>query len=130
MSSLFFACLSCWLLVVSGVGAPLALDAAEDQSSLWFDLGHRIVVDIAMLRMKPHTIAAARDLLGGESLQDVSVWADRIRGQRRNTSPLHYVNIPITAQSYVPARDCPRGQCIIAAIDSFALILGDSAEPR
>jgi nuclease S1 len=127
--SSMFTTLHTSLLAASALVVPFS-SANAPGCGLWFDLGHRIVGDIAMMRLKPHTLAAARDLLGGQSLQDASIWADRIRGHRRNTSPLHYVNIPLTAQGYVPARDCPRGQCIIAAIDSFTRVLGDSNKSR
>ena len=91
----------------------------------WFDLGHRVVAQIAASRLTPHTTEAVRDLLGGQELADASIWADRIRGQRRNTGALHFVNIPLDAGAYDPQAYCPNGQCIIAAIETDRQILAD-----
>ena len=97
---------------------------------VWYDLGHRIVAHLAEDRLTPHASAAVRDLLAGQVLGEASVWADRIRGARRDTSPLHYVNIPIAATVYESQRDCPGGRCIIAACDSFARVLADARAGR
>jgi hypothetical protein len=95
--------------------------------SAWFDLGHRVVAQIAEGRLTPHTAAAVRDILGGQDISDASLWADQIRGQRRSTGPLHYVNIPLDAAAYDSAAQCPGGQCIIAAIESDRRVLADPA---
>ncbi len=94
---------------------------------VWYDIGHRLVARIALERLSPHTTDAVKDLLSGESLADASLWADQIRGQRQETSPLHYVNIPLNATDYVPSRDCRDGRCLIAAIEDDRRILSDSA---
>ncbi|MEP6474172.1 MAG: S1/P1 nuclease, partial [Gemmatimonadota bacterium] len=65
--------------------------------------------------------------LAGESMADASVWADEIRGRRRETSSLHFVNIPLAATQYDSTTQCPGGACIIAAIQSDRRILADSA---
>ncbi len=94
-------------------------------SLVWFELGHRTVALIAEGRLTPHTAAAVRDILGGQDMSDASLWADQIRGQRRSTGPLHYVNIPLTVTTYDPATQCRDGQCIIAAIESERRVLAD-----
>jgi hypothetical protein len=99
-------------------------------SSAWFDLGHRLVVEIAESRLTDQTKSAVRDLLSGQPTADAALWADRIRGQRRNTSPYHFVNIPLWANAYDPRRDCPENQCIIPVIDSFERVLADTAASR
>src|SRR5215210_8108443 len=106
--------------------------AATDprSGSLWFQLGHRVIAEIAAGRLTPTAAAAVRDLLSGQDIGDASLWADQIRGERRSTGSLHFVNIPLEATAYDPGRDCPGGRCIIAAIDSFVRILGDSSTPR
>lgn len=114
-------------LLASLAAAPPPLPAHHAR---WFELGHRLVAAIAESRLTPAAAGAARDLLGGQSLQDASVWADQIREQRRGTAPLHFVNIPLTAAAYDPARDCPGGRCIIAACDSFARVVADPTRPR
>jgi hypothetical protein len=59
-----------------------------------------------------HLTPVAREnvtvLLGGESLPDVSVWADRYLEGNNQTSYWHYVNIPADAARYDRDRDCPR----------------------
>ena len=92
----------------------------------WYDLGHRIVADIAERRLTPGAARAVRDLLGGQRMSDASVWADNIKQYRHDADPLHYVNIPLGATSYDSARDCPTGKCIIAAIASDRQVLADN----
>ena len=99
----------------------------------WWDLGHRVVAQLAESRLTPHTREAVRDILDGQSLADASVWADNIRQYRHDADKLHYVNIPLAATRYVPERHCPGGHCIIAAIEQERHLLADpaaSAEAR
>jgi hypothetical protein len=98
-------------------------------SAVWFSAGHRVVVRLALLRLTPHTIAAMRDLLGGQDPVEASLWADQVRGSRRDTGALHFVNIPLDATAYDPATQCPEGRCIIAAIEHDRAILADEATP-
>jgi len=93
----------------------------------WYDLGHRIVADIAERRLTPETARAVRDILGGQRMSDASIWADNIKQYRHDADPLHYVNIPLDASSYDAARDCPNGKCIIAAIAADQKVLADNA---
>jgi hypothetical protein len=95
--------------------------------SRWWDTGHRIVARLAEIRLTPEARSAVRELLGGQSLADASVWADNIRQYRHDADRLHYVNIPLTDSAYVPARDCPDGQCIIAAIERERRMIADPA---
>jgi len=117
-----------FLLLASALSA--AAPTATPESAVWYDIGHRLVARIAALRLTPHTAQAVNDLLGGEDLAEAALWADRIREQRRETAPLHYVNIPLQANDYRPERDCPAGQCLIAAIERDRSILADSTAPR
>jgi hypothetical protein len=112
------------LLANTRVTTPLQPEA------VWFDFGHRLVAEIAESRFTDHTRQAVRDLLAGQSAADASLWADRIRFQRRDTSPFHFVNIPLRAGAYDPVRDCPGGHCIIGAVDSFQRVLASPSAPR
>jgi len=105
----------------------------------WGDEGHRIAAEIAERHLNPATVRQVRELLAIENattLAEVSTWADEIRGQRRETARWHYVNIPIhpppgAPAAYDAARDCPRGDCVVAAIGRFSAVLRDmSAAPR
>lgn len=87
-----------------------------------------MVAHLAEERLTPKARAAVADILGGASLADVSAWADQIRGSRRNTSPWHYVNIPLGATTYEQSRDCPRS-CILSAIEEQQARLRDRSTP-
>jgi hypothetical protein len=107
----------------------LVIYRADVSRPVWSDEGHRLVARLAETRLTPRTAEAVRDLLGGQSLADASLWADQIRGLRRDTAPLHYVNIPLTAKTYLPERDCPGGRCIIAAVERDERVLADASAP-
>jgi hypothetical protein len=107
------------------IPAPWPSPPSPVPRSAWFDLGHRTVALIAEGRLTPQAAAAVQDILAGQSMADASLWADQIRGQRRDTGPLHYVNIPLQASAYDPATQCPGGQCIIAAIEDERRVLTD-----
>jgi hypothetical protein len=63
----------------------------------WGVTGHRTVGQIAENHLTPKALAGVRDLLGSESLADVSTWADEVRGQDafKATGPWHYVDLPL-----------------------------------
>jgi len=109
------------LIPAAFASAPTATGAR------WWDLGHRVVAELAESRLTPHTREAVRDILDGQSLADASVWADNIRQYRHDADKLHYVNIPLAETRYVPERHCPGGQCIIAAIEQERHVLADPA---
>jgi hypothetical protein len=108
----------------------VAVSPATPTASRWWDLGHREVARLAELRLTPHVRDAIRDILGGQSLADASVWADNIKNYRHDADPLHYVNIPLPDTVYLPARHCGRGRCIIAAIEHDRQVLADPAATR
>jgi hypothetical protein len=116
-----------WLLAAALAFSPKPRPAAV---LFWYDLGHRIVADIAERRLTPEAGRAVQDILGGQRMSDAAVWADNIKQYRHDADPLHYVNIPLGATSYDSARDCPNGKCIIAAIASDRQVLAnDAASP-
>jgi hypothetical protein len=105
----------------------------------WGSEGHRVVAEIAEQYLEPATARQVRGLLAIENattLAQVATWADDIRAQRRETARWHFVDIPIhppagTPAAYDAARDCPRSDCIVAAIERFEGVLRDrSAPPR
>jgi hypothetical protein len=113
-----------WFLVTALAASPHPTPAP---AVFWYDLGHRIVADIAERRLTPEAARAVRDILGGQRMSDAAVWADNIKQYRHDADPLHYVNIPLGATSYDSARDCPNGKCIIAAIASDRQVLANPA---
>jgi hypothetical protein len=96
----------------------------------WGRLGHRVAGKIAEARLTPSARAAVLALLEpGESLADVSTWADEVRRDMPESGPWHYVNVPITEPRY-DARFAPREGCVITKIDDFRKILADPRAPR
>lgn len=100
----------------------------------WSANGHRMVAELAEQRLTPKALANARALLatsGDSRLSDVATWADELRKdpqQRelgRSTAKKHYINYADSQCRYDAKRDCRDGQCVIAAIDEYAAILGD-----
>lgn len=103
----------------------------------WSELGHRMVGELAERHLTPRARAEVRTLLAGESeptLAGVASWADRLRNSDpdrfKRTGPWHYVNIRDRGCHYAPARDCPNGDCVVAAINAQARILADRSRPR
>lgn len=88
-------------------------------------MGHEIVAEIADRALSTRARDEVRRLLKGRGMASVSSWADEIRAKRRETSAWHFVNIPREASSYDAARDCRRGQCIVAALERQLGILRD-----
>src|ERR1700760_5019780 len=63
----------------------------------WGAIGHRTVGRIAESHLTPKALAGVHDLLGSESLADVSTWADEVRSkpEYKQTGPWHYINLPL-----------------------------------
>ncbi len=74
--------------------------------------------------------AAIRDLLGDESLADVSTWADEIRRKRKNTAPLHYADPLPGSGEFNLERDCPKVGCVVSAIIEYSHVLRDKNASR
>lgn len=63
----------------------------------WGVTGHRTIGKIAENHLSTKAKAAVRELLGSESLADVSTWADEVRSQpeMKRTGPWHYLDLPL-----------------------------------
>ena len=89
--------------------APLACVLAASASlAAWGGQGHRLVGLIAADRLTPIARANVEWLLDGQSLADVSSWADTLTTDQQQTALWHYLNIPPDAAGYDRDRDCPR----------------------
>jgi hypothetical protein len=119
--------------VVTGLAA-LVLIASPGSARVfaWGAVGHHVVARIAWALMTQPARERASALLGGG--QDVFVaaatWADEIRSSRPETYNWHFVDIPVDARSYDPARDCPwsdKGDCVIAEIARARAELADAS---
>jgi hypothetical protein len=62
----------------------------------WGRMGHEAIGYIAAAHLTPKTAAAIKDLLGNETLADVSNYADEIRPDSffQYTAPWHYIDVP------------------------------------
>lgn len=120
-------------LVVRAAVIGVAALALAHPVFAWGDKGHRVAAIVAETRLTPAAREAVRSLIGPSRLRDVAMWADHIRRDRPDTSPWHFVDIPLDRRDYDPARDCahPRpGDCVIVQVQHFQRVLADSRRPR
>lgn len=97
----------------------------------WGPEGHQAVAILAERYLRPSTQAHVRDLLGAESLEEASLWADQIaHSTRPETAPWHYIDIPLRDSRIDMRTDCPEGQCVLAKTEEFATVLGNEQAGR
>jgi len=115
----------------------LAALAGAPQAAAWGDSAHRVVAGLAQAQLRPAAVAEVARLLAGEpdpSLAGISTWADDFKKQggaeARRSSRWHYVDFAGgPGCSFEPARDCPNGDCVVAAINREFLRLADRKRP-
>jgi len=97
----------------------------------WGPEGHDLVARLAAAHLTPAAAARVAEILGpGTTMQSISSWPDQIRRQREATGLWHYIDIPIDKPHLDMARDCPKGDCVIARIEEFQKVVVDpSATP-
>jgi hypothetical protein len=117
------------VVVVAAVAAPPAL--------AWGPLGHRTIAGMAQDHLSEPARREVRTLLQPDdesTLVDIATWADDLRdtdpARFRASGKLHYVNFSSAQCSYVPQRDCRKGECVVAAIGRYEAILADRSRPR
>lgn len=96
----------------------------------WGKAGHEAVAEVAAGLLTDKARSGVVDLLGGQdaaaALVGVATWADDVRMQRPDSRHWHYVNIPATGQaSFDRARDCPKDDCVVGAVERFSAVLAD-----
>ncbi len=100
----------------------------------WGTSGHSVAAEIAQRRLNPITLTRIEHLLGNHgSLAAVASWADTQAKLDPATRRWHFVDIPLEAETYNPARDCQDlvdGDCLVAAIDRFEKILANRHKPK
>lgn len=96
----------------------------------WGKTGHRVVGQIAENHLSPKAAKAVRELLGPDSLAEVSNWADEIRSDPswKRADPWHYVNIP-DGETYETMSKNPAGD-VIVALKKFEATLRNPAAPK
>src|ERR1039458_6564043 len=94
----------------------------------WGPEGHDLVARLAAAHLTPAAAVRVAEILGsGTTMQAISSWPDQIRRERAATGPWHYIDIPIDKPHLDMARDCPKGDCVIAKIEDFEKVLADPA---
>lgn len=102
----------------------------------WGAKGHAVVAEIAERGLSPNVMAQIRGMNFSAPLREIASladdWrADETKGLRAgDTALLHYSNIPNDAVKFDRARDCKGDQCVVAAIEKYAAVLKDKAQPR
>ena len=72
----------------------------------WGKVGHQTIGYIAQANLSLATMEKLKPLLQGETLADISTWADDIKRQNRSTGAWHYIDLPI--RENITERDIPR----------------------
>ena len=120
------------LVALLALAALLAAPAAWS----WGNPAHRVVAGLAQPQLRPAARAEVERLLAAEpepSLAGVAGWADEVREDGgkagRRSKRWHYVDFGRGGCEYEPARDCPGGDCVVAAIERESARLADRARP-
>lgn len=89
-----------------------------DGARAWGPIGHRIVGQIAEDNLTPKSKKAVKQLLGDQSLAQVSTWADIIRSDPNwaHAKPWHFVDIP-DGENYNTIPKDPKGDIVVAITD-------------
>ena len=106
----------------------LMLLAVLNPARAWGTQGHQVVANLAQAQLTAKAKREVDRLLSlepGETLASISTWADEHRSPA--TAARHYINFPKNSCSYSAERDCPDGQCVVAAIDRQRDILASTA---
>ena len=115
-----------WRMRRWAAGAALAALLGAQPGLAWGPEGHRAVAILAQRYLQPAAAAQVRALLGAESLEDASLWADEVaHSTRPETAPWHYIDIPLNAPGIDLRRDCPHGDCVLAKTQYFLAVLGN-----
>ena len=101
---------------------------AAQTAYAWGSEGHALVADIAEANLTvkaKQQIQALLALEGYSHLEEVASWADHSPPRDAQTSPWHYVAIPLAASQFDEQRDCLNHNCVIGKIADFAHQLAD-----
>ena len=110
--------------------AWIALAAVCPSAFGWGVEGHALIVRIAEAQLTARARDQIAAILGpGKTLVSVASWADEIRRSRPETGPWHYVDIPVGRPHLDMARDCPKGECVIARIEDSEKVVANQSTP-
>ena len=107
---------------------PIILALLACTAHAWGTQGHQVIASLAQAQLTDKARADIDKLLAlepGETLASISTWADEHRNP--TTAAWHYVNFPKNTCTYDADRDCPDGNCVVAAIDRQLAVLASNA---
>lgn len=126
----------------------LAVVSLPAPTRAWGCEGHQIVALLAEKHLTSRALAMAKKILAdgpidpalsrycqphaADALADASTWADDIRSIRPETSPWHYVDIPLGTKHPSVVKYCdPKEGCVTRAItDQLAILRSADADPQ
>lgn len=101
-----------------GVATAILLMVVSSVANAWGSQGHQVIARLALAQLTPKARAEVDRLLArepGETLVSISTWADEHKNPA--TARWHYINFPRDSCVFDTERDCPDGQCVVAAIN-------------
>lgn len=114
---------SFWI-VLAGLLALVAATFQPTTARAWGKEGHETVALIAAARLSPAAAAQVKALLGADlvgGMIDAATWPDgKVKQQRPETRPWHYVDVPVGTAGYDAARDCKNHDCVVDQISIAA----------
>lgn len=96
----------------------------------WGYEGHEVIALIAEHYMTKTALSRTKELLDGETIDDVASWADDYRRDHPQTAPWHYIDIPLADSKIDMAKECPNGDCVIAKTEQFLAVLKNPKASR
>jgi hypothetical protein len=96
----------------------------------WGPQGHEIVASYAQSINSPIVIQKYTTILNGQTLSNISNWADEIREELPWSSQLHYIDTPDNLCNYNHKRDCGDENCVAGAISNYTQRLTSNIEPE
>lgn len=90
----------------------------------WGAMGHRIIGEIAEMRLTFEVKTKIHENFNIKKLSDVANWADEVR-KKRSEGSWHYCNIKESKRTYIKKRDCPDGACVVEKVGSFTRAVTD-----
>ncbi|HNV71141.1 MAG TPA: S1/P1 nuclease [Candidatus Ozemobacteraceae bacterium] len=95
----------------------------------WSERGHHLVARLAEAQMTPSAVASVRRLLNGQSLADVSMWADQIKPSRPETAVYHYANFPARHDQEPFDAQGDNDGAVVPALERSISLLGQAHLP-
>jgi hypothetical protein len=96
-------------------------------STAWWDTGHSMICDEAYKLLSPAALQEVDPLIEEHgSFGRACLWADWIKGERKETRSSHYINLPDTEQNTYMAK-CPQNGCIIESFYNQLKVLNNQS---